>query len=131
VSTLEEYLAAPVPRHLRVRASVQIASTRLPARSFVLVMACLLVGGIGVARGADLTATAQWLGLIAGAGIALLEGRWWGYSTLAFARVLAAHLTRPSRLELERPEIVVAPEIIPPKSALRPRWHQGQEGGRE
>lgn len=124
----DEYLAVRAPRRLRVRASLQMANTRLPARSFVLVMGCVLVGGIAVARGADLIAVAQWLSLVAGVGIVLLEGSWWGYSTWAFVRLVAAHLSRPGQLELERPEITLPPETATHALPRRPRW-QHEPGG--
>jgi hypothetical protein len=118
---MDDFLAAPVPRNLRVRASLQVANARLPARSFVLVMALVLVGGIAVARGAELAGTVQLLGLMAAACVAMLEGRWWGYTTWALAAILAAHLSRPGLLELAAQEITLPPESIAPP-ARRPRW---------
>lgn len=121
MSAADEFLAAPVPRNLRVRASLQVANARLPARSFLLVMALVFVGGIAVARGADLAGTAQLLGPLAAACVVLIEGRWWGYTTWALAAILAAHLGRPGRLELTAQEVALPPEsALPP--VRRPRW---------
>ncbi|MEN9935043.1 MAG: hypothetical protein RLZZ387_1622 [Chloroflexota bacterium] len=120
---MNDFLSAPVPRNLRVRASLQVASTRLPARSFVLLMALVLVGGLAVARGADLTTTAQSLGAVAAVSITALEGRWWGYSTWALAWMAAAHLARPGQLELGPQEIALPPEAPSAPVSRRPRWH--------
>jgi hypothetical protein len=97
---MDEFLNAPVPRNLRVRASVQLGGTRLPARVFVMLMALFLIGAVAIARGAALAETAQVLGLIAALGGAALEGRWWGYSTAQLARVAATHIGRRGTLEL-------------------------------
>lgn len=113
---------APMPRNLRVRATLQVANARLPARSFVLLMALLLAGGVAVARGADLVGTAQVLGAAAALGVALLEGRWWGYSTVALAALLLAHLTRPGTLDLDQPLVTLRPESGPAQPARRPQW---------
>ena len=52
-------LNAPVPRNLRVRASIQLASTRVPARAFLLVAAVLFLGGLLVIAGADVMQTVK------------------------------------------------------------------------
>ena len=47
-------LSAPVPRNLRVRASVQLGGTRVPARAFLTCAGLLFAGGLLVVAGADL-----------------------------------------------------------------------------
>jgi hypothetical protein len=117
-----------MPRNLRVRASLQVANTRLPARSFVLLMALTLLAGIAVARGADLVGTAQTAGVLAALGITALEGRWWGYSTLALARLVITHFTRPGQLEPGTSLLTIRPENGFEQPLGRPRW---QQEGRE
>jgi hypothetical protein len=124
VSAPNDYLSAPVPRSLRVRASLQIGGTRLPARSFVLLMALLLVSGIAIARGADLVGTAQVAGVLAAAGMTLLEGRWWGYSSAALAGLLLTHIARPRTLELSSRFTSLPPQGDTAPTMRRPLWRQ-------
>lgn len=124
MSAQHDFLAAPVPRNLRVRASLQVANTRLPARSFVLLMAILLVSGIAIARGADLVGTVQIAGAGAALGMTLLEGRWWGYSTAALASLLLTHLMRPGTLELTPKSVALPPEHGLAQALHAPHWQQ-------
>jgi hypothetical protein len=128
MTTPHDFLAAPMPRNLRVRASLQVANTRLPAQSFVLLMALVLLAGIAIARGADLIGTAQAASVLAALGITVLEGRWWGYSSAALGRVLLTHLTRAGRLELEARFVALRPENTFEQPLQRPRWRQERDG---
>ena len=52
-------LSAHVPRNLRVRSSIQLSSTRVPARAFLIVAGLVFVGGLLIVAGADLMGTVR------------------------------------------------------------------------
>lgn len=122
-----ERLCAPVPRHLRVRASVTIGNTRVSARAFLLAVGLLVGGALAVLMGAALTPTVQCLGVLLVGGLLLLEGRVWGRSIPAVGRIMLRHLRRPRhmrRVPILRTLPTDDPKITP---ARRPRWQRKTE----
>ena len=116
-------LHAPVPRALRVRASVQIAGQRLPALGFLFVAGVVFLGGIAVVFGAHLEQVVWATGVAALIGLVALEGRLWGRSSHEILRIVARHYRRPGRLWR-----AVATLVLPTQEAgstvavRRPRW---------
>jgi hypothetical protein len=117
-------LIASVPRRLRVRPSIQVAGTRVPARGFLLGVGVLFLGGMAVILGADLERTLWITGSLALIGLLLLEGRLWGRSTREVALIVGRHLCRPRRMRLTCAVIVLPPEAeqAPAVVVRRPRW---------
>lgn len=117
-------LHAHVPRNLRVRASIQLAGTRVPARAFLIVAGLIVVGGLLIVAGADLVETAKATGLLIVLALAVVELRWWGRATPQAALLLLRHARRPRRLWLEPVVIVLPAEAAAPTTARRPRWQE-------
>lgn len=119
----DAYLSAPVPRRLRLNASVQLAGVRMPARAFLLTVGCIAFGGIAITLGVAIERAIWGCGGCIALGVTLLEGRLWGRSSRAIAAIVWRHFYRPKRLRpgrpwvalpLERPALAV--------TARRPRW---------
>jgi hypothetical protein len=87
-------LSAPVPRNLRVRSSIQVASTRIPARAFLIAAGLIFVGGLIVVAGADILKTIKLTGVLIVIGLAVFEMRCWGRSTTEVTRLLLRHVRR-------------------------------------
>ena len=117
-------LSAPVPRNLRVRASVQLGGTRVPARAFLICASLLFAGGLLVVAGADLLRTVRLTGALILLALAVFELRCWGRSTREVVHILARHVRRPHRLRLERPLVMLPPEAPVAELPRRPRWQQ-------
>ena len=117
-------LSAPVPRNLRVRASVQLGGTRVPARAFLICAGLLFVGGMLVVAGADLLRTVRLTGAEIVLALAVFELRCWGRSTREVARILIRHACRPRRLRLERSLVMLPPEALMAELSRRPRWQE-------
>ena len=117
-------LSAPVPRNLRVRASVQLGGTRVPARAFLLCAGLVFAGGLLVVAGADLLRTVRLTGAGMVLALAVFELRCWGRSTREVVRILVRHARRPRRLRPQQPWIVLPPEAAPAGPPRRPRWQQ-------
>ena len=115
-------LSAPVPRNLRVRSSIQLASTRIPARAFVIATGLIFVGGLMVVAGADILKTVKLIGVMIVIGLALFELRCWGRSTTEVTRLLLRHVWRRHRLRLEPRSITLPPEMSSTPTLRRPRW---------
>ena len=94
-------LSAPVPRNLRVRSSIQISSTRVSARAFLIVAGMIFGGGLLIVGGADLLRTFKLTGVLIIIGLVLFELRCWGRSISEVGSILARHYRRPHRLRLE------------------------------
>lgn len=117
---------APVPRNLRVNASVQVAGQRLPARGFLVVASVILLAGVAVVLGADVERAVWAAGVAALAGLVLVEGRLWGRSTREVARIATRHALRGGLLR--RTPVVRSLPPLPseaPMPARRPRWMEG------
>ncbi|MGB9751216.1 MAG: hypothetical protein C0183_21285 [Roseiflexus castenholzii] len=129
---MSDYLSAVVPRRLRLRASVQIAGMRLPARSFLMIVGVMALGGIAISLGADIERTIWISGGAIFVGLALLEGRIWGRSSHDAARIVWRHLNRPKQIRANQPQVVLLPEAsaLPALMPQRPRW-QRQESSDE
>src|SRR5689334_19499230 len=118
-------LSAPVPRNLRVRSSIQLSSTRVPARAFLIVAGLIFVGGLLVVAGADLLTTAKMTGALIIAGLVVFELRCWGRSTREVVRIFWRHCRR-SRQIRQGPVMINLPlEVSATPTARRPRWQQG------
>ena len=117
-------LSAHVPRNLRVRPSIQLGSTRVPTRAFLIVAGLIFVGGLMVVAGADLINTAKIAGVLSIAGLIVFELRCWGRSTREVARILMRHYRRPGQLRQGPIMITVPIEVSAPPTARRPRWQQ-------
>lgn len=115
-------LSAPVPRNLRVRSSIQIASTRIPARAFVMAAGLIFLGGLLVVAGADILKTVKLTGVMIVIGLAVFELRCWGRSTVEVTRILLRHARRTHRLRLEPVILILPPETNPAPLLRRPRW---------
>ena len=109
-------LSAPVPRNLRVRASVQLGGTRVPARAFLICAGLLFVGGMLVVAGADLLRTVRMTGALI---------------VFALARILVRHVRRPRRLRPQQSWVILPPEAAPADPPRRPRWQQEETRGQE
>ena len=115
-------LSAPVPRNLRVRSSIQISSTRVPARAFLIVATLIFCGGLLIVGGADLLRTVKLTGALMVVGLVLFELRCWGRSIGEVGSILARHYRRPRRLCLE-PVLLALPAAPSSVSPMRqPRW---------
>lgn len=126
-----DYLSAAVPRRLRLRASVQVAGMRLPARSFLLIVGVMAIGGIAISLGASIERTIWVSGGLIFVGLAMLEGRIWGRSSRDTARIVWRHLNRPKRLRAIQPRAILPPEAasMPAPSLQRPRWQRREGSG--
>ena len=114
-------LSAHVPRNLRVRSSIQLSSTRVPARAFLIVAGLVFVGGLLIVAGADLMPTVRITAALIVASLVVFELRCWGRSAPEVARILARHYRRPRQLRLS-PVIIVLPAEVDTIAARRPRW---------
>lgn len=115
-------LNAPVPRNLRVRPSIQVASTRIPARAFLIAAGLIFVGGLMVVAGADILKTIKLTGVLIVIGLFMFELRCWGRSTSEVTRLLIRHVRRCHRLRLEPRGITLPPETSTTPTLRRPRW---------
>lgn len=115
-------LTAPVPRNLRVRSSIQIASTRIPTRAFLIAAGLIFIGGLLVVAGADLVKTSQLTGVAIVIGLVVFELRCWGRSTVEVTRILLQHARQTHRLCLEPIILILPPETNPVPLLRRPRW---------
>jgi hypothetical protein len=114
-------LSASVPRNLRVRASIQLASTRVPARAFLLVAGLIFVGGLLIVAGADLMRTIKLTGALIIVSLVVFELQCWGRSVPEMVRILARHYRCPRQLRLT-PLMVVLPAEVDTITVRRPRW---------
>ena len=115
-------LNAPVPRNLRVRSSIQISSTRVPARAFLIVATLIFCGGLLIVGGADLLRTVKLTGVLMISGLVLFELRYWGRSIGEVGSILARHYRRPRRLRLD-PILLTLLAVPSSVSTMRqPRW---------
>lgn len=115
-------LSVHVPRNLRVRASIQLSSTRVPARAFLIVAGLIFVGGLAVVAGADLMRTIKITGVLIVIGLVVFELRCWGRSTRQVGRILLRHIQRPRQVRLEPITITLPAETRAATPARRPRW---------
>jgi hypothetical protein len=115
-------LNAPVPRNLRVRSSIQIASTRVPARAFLIVAGLIFCGGLLIVAGADLMQTFRLTGALIVISLAIFELRFWGRSTREVAYILIRHYRRERRLWLEPLQVTLPAEVHTLPVTRRPRW---------
>jgi hypothetical protein len=115
-------LSAHVPRNLRVRSSIQLASTRVPARAFLIVAGLIFCGGLMIVAGAELMRTIQLTGALIVVGLVVFELRWWGRATRQVGRILARHYRRQGQLRLEPIMLALPAEIQPTIVARHPRW---------
>src|SRR6266511_1947814 len=88
-------LSAHVPRNLRVRSSIQISSTRVPARAFLIVAGLIFCGGLLIVGGADLMRTLRLTGALILIALAVFELRCWGRSMREVVQILIRHVLRP------------------------------------
>jgi hypothetical protein len=115
-------LSAHVPRHLRVRSSIQLSSTRVPARAFLIVAGLIFLGGLLVVGGADLMRTLRLTGALIIVSLIVFELRCWGRSMREVVRILTRHYRRPRRLRLDPCMLSVPAESYKAPAARRPRW---------
>ena len=115
-------LSAHVPRNLRVRGSIQLASTRVPARTFLIVAGLLFVGGLLVVGGADLMRIVKMTAALIIICLIVFELRCWGRSTREVARILWHHYRRPRQLRLDPLVVALPVEISIAATTRRPRW---------
>jgi hypothetical protein len=115
-------LSAPVPRNLRVRSSIQVASARVPARAFLIAAGLIFGGGVLIVAGADVVRTAKVTSALIIIGLLIFEFRCWGRSMSEVVRILIRHTRRPRRLRLEPRIIVLPPETSTASAPRRPRW---------
>src|SRR5262245_31835607 len=101
-------LHAPVPRNLRVRSSIQLSSTRVPARAFLIVAGLIFCGGLMVVAGADLMRTLKLTGALIIISLIVFELRCWGRSTHEVGHILARHYRRPRLLRID-PSLITLP----------------------
>ena len=114
-------LSAHVPRNLRVRSSIQISSTRVPARAFLIVAGLVFVGGLLIVAGAALMPSVRLTAALIMLGLIVFELRCWGRSVPEVVRILARHYRRPRQLRLS-PVMMVIQAESEISLARRPRW---------
>ena len=121
---MDQYLSSPVPRRLRVRASLTIGSQRVPLRIFAVGTTVCVIGILAVIGGADLTATLWWGGAVVLGGLIVIEGRLWGRDSRQVAAIVIRHLRRPRTLRLDTLTIPIPGEAEEQRALpLRgPRW---------
>lgn len=117
-------LSAPVPRNLRVRASIQLGGTRVRARAFLLCAGLLFLGGLLVVAGTDLLRTVRLTGTGIVIALVVFELRCWGRSTREVVMIFVRHARRPRRLRPVQPWVVLPPKAAPADALRRPRWQQ-------
>jgi hypothetical protein len=113
---------AHVPRQLRVRSSIQLASTRVPARAFLIVAGLIFVGGLMVVAGADLMQTVKVVGALIIIALLIFELRCWGRSTCEVARIVMRHYHRPRQFRLDRLIVFIPIETAKAATVRQPRW---------
>lgn len=123
---MSDYLSAAVPRRLRLSASVQVAGMRLPARSFLMIIGVMAIGGIAISLGANIERTIWVSGVLIFTGLAILEGRIWGRSSRDAVGIVWRHINRPKRLRASQPQAILPPEasLMATPSLQRPRWQR-------
>jgi hypothetical protein len=120
---MQHDLSAPIPRRLRVRASLTIGSKRVPLRIFILAAVVSIIAILAVIGGAELTATLWWSGAIIVGGLIVLEGRLWGRDSVQITTILTRHLRRKRTLRLDVPIISIPSEAEELHSVRHgPRW---------
>lgn len=120
-------LSAPVPRNLRVQSSIQISSTRVPARAFLIVATLIFCGGLLIVGGADLLRTVKLTGAMIIMGLLLFEFHCWDRSMGEVGSILVRHYRRPRRLRLD-PIVLTLPAAPSSVSAVRqPRWRPSRD----
>ncbi len=126
---MSDFLSAVMPRRLRLRASVQIASVRLPARAFLMGIGVMAVGGIAISLGADIERTIWVSGGLIVIGLAMLEGRVWGRSSRDAAGIVWRRLNQPKRLRIGQSRVTLPPEesLAPALAIQPPRWQRKEE----
>lgn len=117
-------IRASVPRNLRVRPSIQLSNTRVPARAFLIAAGLIFGGGLMIVAGADLIKTVKLTGVLIIAGLVIFELRWWERSTCAVAGILWRHYRRPRRLRLDPLTLTMPVEVSAAPTVRRPRWQQ-------
>ena len=115
-------LHATVPRQLRVRSSIQLAGTRVPARAFLIVAGLIFAGGLMVVAGADIDITVQAVGVLIVTSLIAFELRIWGLSTWEVAGILWRHYRRPRQVRLEPITFLILVEDSVAAPSRRPRW---------
>ena len=119
-------LQVHVPRNLRVRSSIQISSTRVPARAFLIVAGLIFVGGLMIVGGADILRTVKLVGVLIIIGLIVFELRCWGRSTREVTHILARHYRRPRQLLLDQAFLTLPLETEVVSTTRAPRWHDAQ-----
>jgi hypothetical protein len=109
---------------LRVRASIQLGSTRVPARAFLITTGLIFIGGLLVVAGAELAKTAKLIGALVLLALVVFELRCWCRSTSEVARILLRHVRRPRRIRPEGRIVTLAVEAATAPLARRPRWQE-------
>lgn len=115
-------LRASIPRNLRVQPSIQLASTRVPARAFLMAAGLIFAGGLTVVAGADVVRTVKLISAAIVVGLAVFELRCWGRSSREVVRIVWRHHRRARRLVYEPELILLLEEVRNAGGARRPRW---------
>jgi hypothetical protein len=108
-----------------VRSSIQISSTRVPSRAFLIVAGLIFCGGLMIVAGAELLRTVKLTSVLIIIGLLVFEMRCWGRSTREVVRIVLRHYRRPRQVRLE-PQRFALPIERAGVSAIRaPRWQEG------
>jgi hypothetical protein len=121
----EMMLSAHVPRNLRVRSSIQLSSTRVPARAFLIVAGLIFCGGLMIVGGADLLRTVKLIGALIIVGLLVFELRCWGRSSREVTHILTRHYRRPRQVRLDPLLLTLPLEAEVVSAARAPRWQDG------
>ena len=121
-------LRTHVPRNLRVRASIQLASTRVPARAFLIVAGLLFLGGLLIVVGSDMMQTVRLTAVLIVAGLVMFELRCWGRSMPEVLSILMRHLRRPRQLRVTPLHVAIPGQMAAAEPARRPRWQPYEKG---
>jgi hypothetical protein len=115
-------LRIPVPRNLRVRSSIQLASWRVPARAFLIGAGLIFLGALMIVAGADLLRTVKLIGVLIVLSLIVFELRCWGRSIREVARILIRHYRRPQQFRLDPRMLAFSAETSAAPTTRPPRW---------
>jgi hypothetical protein len=123
---MEEWSNVPVPRNLRVRATINVWGNRISVRLFAVGVVLVVIWTLMAFGGADLFATASWLGGIGVIAGVLLEGRWAGLTTFQIAHQVLKRQRGPRYLSMSPLQIALEAEQPVRAGRRAPRWATAQ-----
>lgn len=125
---MQDYLSAQVPKKLRIQASVQMQSLRLPLKAFLYCAGVIVVAGLLILVTGNLIGVAKVCVPALLIGLVILEGKWWGgRKSWACVQIIVRHFQRQKMLRSE-PVFVTSISDGETLAAIRkPRWQAEEE----